>query len=168
MDRGAWQASVHGISKSRTWLKVKSRSRVRLFATPWTVAPQAPPFMWFSSQEYWSGMPFPSPRDLPDPGIELGSPALQADVLPSEPSDRVGRYFLIQGIFLNQGLYTGFLHHRQILYWLSHQGSPGGQWAHYKMTNTVWVHLYEVFEEAKLIETASIIMIVAGGWGREK
>ena len=65
--------------------KVKSLSRVRLFATPWTVAYQAPQSMGFSRQEYWSGLPFPSSADLPDPGIEPGSPALQADVLPSEP-----------------------------------------------------------------------------------
>ena len=56
-------------------VNVKSLSRVRLFVTPWTVADQAPPPMGFSRQEYWSGLPFPSP-DLPDPGIEPGSPAL--------------------------------------------------------------------------------------------
>ena len=66
-------------------MKVKPLSRVRLFATPWTVAYQAPPFMGFSRQEYWSGLPFPSPGDLPDPGIEPRSPALQADALTSEP-----------------------------------------------------------------------------------
>jgi len=66
-------------------MKVKSLSRVRLFATPWTVAYQAPPSMGFSRQECWSGLPFPSPGDLPDPGIEPGSPILQADALPSEP-----------------------------------------------------------------------------------
>ena len=60
-------------------MKVKSLSCVRLFATPWTVAHQAPPSMGFSRQEYWSGLPFPSPGDLPDPGIELRSPTLQAD-----------------------------------------------------------------------------------------
>ena len=65
-------------------MKVKSLSRVRLFATPWTVAHQAPPSMGFSRQEYWSGLPFPSPGDLPDPGIEPRSPALQADALTSE------------------------------------------------------------------------------------
>ena len=65
--------------------KVKSLSRVRLFATPWTVTYQAPLSMGFSRQECWSGLPFPSPGDLPDPGIEPGSPALQADALPSEP-----------------------------------------------------------------------------------
>ena len=66
-------------------VKWKSLSRVRLFATPWTVAHQAPPSMEFSKQEYWSGLPFPSPRDLPNPGIEPRSPALQAGPLPSEP-----------------------------------------------------------------------------------
>ena len=64
--------------------KVKSLSCVQLFSTPWTVAYQASPSMGFSRQEYWSGLPFPSPGDLPDPGIEPGSPALQADSLPSE------------------------------------------------------------------------------------
>ena len=64
---------------------VKLLSRVQLFATPWTVARQAPLSMGFSRQEYWSGLPFPSPGDLPDPGIEPGSPALQADALSSEP-----------------------------------------------------------------------------------
>ena len=58
---------------------------VQLFVTPWTVAYQAPPSMGFSRQEYWSGLPFPSPRDLPDPGIEPKSPAFQADALTSEP-----------------------------------------------------------------------------------
>ena len=52
--------------------------------TSWTVACQAPLTMGFSSQEYWSGLPFPSSGDLPDPQIEPGSPALQADSLPSE------------------------------------------------------------------------------------
>ena len=61
-------------------VKVKSLSRVRLFATPWTVAHQAPLSMGFSRQEYWSGLPFPSPGDLPDPGIEHRSPILQADL----------------------------------------------------------------------------------------
>ena len=65
--------------------KVKSLSHVQLFATPWTVAHQAPPSMGFSRQEYWSGLPFPSPGDLPDPGIKPGSPSLQADALTSEP-----------------------------------------------------------------------------------
>ena len=56
----------------------------RLFATPWTAAHQAPLSMKFSRQGYWSGSPFPSPGDLLNPGIEPGSPALQADALPTE------------------------------------------------------------------------------------
>ena len=60
-------------------MKVKSLSRVQLFVTAWTVAHQAPLSMGFSRQEYWSGLPFPSPGDLPNPGIEPRSPALQAD-----------------------------------------------------------------------------------------
>ena len=64
--------------------EVKSLSHVQLFATQWTVAYQAPLSMGFSRQEYWSGLPFPSPGDLPKPGIKPGSPALQADVLTSE------------------------------------------------------------------------------------
>ena len=62
-------------------VKVKSLSPVGLFATLWTVAHQVPPSMGFSRQEYWSGLPFPSPGNLP----ELRSPALQANSLPSEP-----------------------------------------------------------------------------------
>ena len=70
-------------------VKVKPLSRVRLFVTPWTVACQAPPSVEFSRQEYWSELPFPSPGDLPNPGIKPGSPPLQADALLSEP---LGKY----------------------------------------------------------------------------
>ena len=66
-------------------VKVKLLSCVQLFATPWTIACQAPLSMGFSRQEYWSGLPFPSPGYLPDPGFEPRSPALQADSLESEP-----------------------------------------------------------------------------------
>ena len=78
-------------SVTRTSEKLKSSERVKLlshvwlFATPWTIALQTPLFMEFSKQEYWSGVPFPSTGDIPDPGIEPESPALQADSLPSEP-----------------------------------------------------------------------------------
>ena len=71
--------------KAKVKVKVKSLSRVRLFVTPWMVAYQAPRSMGFSRQEYLSGLPFPSPGDLPNPGIEPRSPASQTDVLPSEP-----------------------------------------------------------------------------------
>ena len=66
-------------------VKVKSISRDQLFATPRTVAYHAPPSMGFSRPEYWSRLPFSSPRDLPEPRIEPRSPALQADALQSEP-----------------------------------------------------------------------------------
>ena len=72
----------------------KSLSCVLLFETPWTVAHQAPLSMGFFRQEYWSELPFPSPGNLPDPGIKPMSPvspALQADSLPTEPKIRLNR-----------------------------------------------------------------------------
>ena len=70
-------------------MKVKSESEVAksclTLVTLWTVAYQALPSMGFSRQEYWNGLAIPSPEDLPNPGIEPGSPALQADSLPSKP-----------------------------------------------------------------------------------
>ena len=60
-------------------------SRVQIFVTTWTVARQSPLSMGFPRQEYWNGLPFTPPGDLPDPGIETVSPALQADSLSSEP-----------------------------------------------------------------------------------
>ena len=71
---------------------VKLLSRVWHFATPWTVAYQAPPSLEFSRQKYWNGLPFPFPVDFSDPGIEPGSPTLQADVLPSEPPGKTFRH----------------------------------------------------------------------------
>ena len=68
--------------------KVKSLSRVRLSAIPWTVAYQAPPSMGFSRQGCWNELAFPSPEDLPNPGIKPGSPTLQADALLSEPPEK--------------------------------------------------------------------------------
>ena len=59
------------------------------FATPWTIASQAPLSLGFSRQEYWSDLPFYSPGDLSNPGIEPGFPALQADSLPSEPPELI-------------------------------------------------------------------------------
>ena len=75
--------AVHG-AKRKHRCEVKSLSHVRVFATLWTVACQASPSMGFSRQEYWSGLPFPSPGDLPEPGIKPGSPSLEADALTSE------------------------------------------------------------------------------------
>ena len=68
----------------------KSLSRVQLFATPWTIQS-----MEFSRPEYWSGQPFPSPGDLPNPGIEPRSPALQADSLPAEPQRKPKKKFRV-------------------------------------------------------------------------
>ena len=99
-------------------------SCVWLFVTPWTVQS-----MEFSSPEYWSGQPFASPGDFPNPGIQLRSPALQADSLPVEPQGKskntgVGSLSLLQELFLTQELNQGLLHCRWILYQLSYQGSP--------------------------------------------
>ena len=89
MDSGAWWATISGVAKSTHWKCVHfdlfSRSVVSDSATPWTVAHQAPPSTGFSRQEYWRGLPLPSSGDLPNPGIEPQSPALQTDTLPPEP-----------------------------------------------------------------------------------
>ena len=80
---GDWNAKVG--SPETPGSEVKLLSLVQLFATPWTVAHQAPLSMGFTRQEYWSELPFHSPGDLPNPGIEARSPTLQADALTSEP-----------------------------------------------------------------------------------
>ena len=84
-------------------------SHVQLCATLWTVSCQALLSMGFSRQEYWSGLPSLPPGDLPNPGIQPRSPALQADSLPSEPPGKskntgVGSLSLLQGIFPTQEL----------------------------------------------------------------
>ena len=79
--------------------------------------------MEFSRPEYWSGEPFPSPRDLPNPGIEPRSPSLQVDSLPAEPQggpEYTGVGSLLQQIFLTQESNQGLLHCRRILYQLSY------------------------------------------------
>ena len=91
--------------------------------TPWTVAHQAPQSMEFSRQEYWSGLPFPSPGDLPDPGIKPGSPALQADALPSEP--QIWSIKSLQGECL---LLFNLLHACQVTTVMSDSLQPLGLW----------------------------------------
>ena len=91
-------------------------------------AHQAPPSQGFSRQEHWSGLPCSPPGDLPNPGIEPRSPALQADPLPSKPQGQpkntgVGSLSLLPWIFPTQELNRGLLHCRRILYQLSYQGS---------------------------------------------
>ena len=80
-------------------VKVKSLSHVQLFVTPWTVAYHAPQSMEFSRQKYWSGLPFPSPGDRPNPGTEPGSPALQADSLATREA---ALYFSLANTKINQ------------------------------------------------------------------
>ena len=95
--RSNWATNIHCGTKIlyAAWkVKMKSLSCVQLFATPWTVAHQASPSMGFSRQEYWCGLPFPSPGDLPHPGIEPRSPSLQTDALPSEPQ---GKSYMLHG-----------------------------------------------------------------------
>ena len=109
---------------------------VQLFATPWTVAHQAPLYMGFSRQEYWSGLPCPPPGDLPSLGIKPGSPTLQADFLlfesPGKPKNTgVDSLSLLQGIFPTQESNRGLLHCTQILYQLSYQGSQNFKWPLY-------------------------------------
>ena len=102
-----WQSSHYNKEKQKQhkcpiidvkWSEVKwSRSVMSDSATLWTVANQAPPSMGFSRQEYWSELPFPSPGELPDPGIKPRSPTLHGGALTSEPWER-----LIRGVFLNK------------------------------------------------------------------
>ena len=82
----SFAVSTRGPASEPKVKSVKSLSHVRLFATPWTIAYQAPPSVEFSRQEYQSGLPFPSPGDLPNPGIEPGLLLyIQTDTLPPEP-----------------------------------------------------------------------------------
>ena len=105
--------------------KLKSLSRVRLFAISWALACQALPSMGFSRQEYWSGLPFPSSGHLPDPGIKPGSLALQADSLPSEKA-QVAKVLELQ---------------------LQHQSF---QWIHRLISFRIdWLDLFAVQETAK-------------------
>ena len=85
------EAGIIGLAHSFSLWKLTcySLSHVWLFVTPWTVTCQALLSMGFSRQEYWCGLPFPSPGDLPNPGVEPRSPTLQADSLPSEPPGKL-------------------------------------------------------------------------------
>ena len=135
---------------SHVWM-LSCFSLVQLFVTLWTIACQAPLSTGFSRQQYWSGLPLSPPEDLSDLGMEPMSLAL-AGGWASEESEvaqscltlcnpmncslprfsihgifpgnntGVGCHFLLQGIFLTQGLNPGLLHCRQMLYCLSHQG----------------------------------------------
>ena len=81
---------IKGETDSNTIIVQSLAQSCPTLCNPWTVAHQAPLSMGFSRQEYWSGLPFPSPGDLPDPGIKPRSPALQEDALTSEPPGKPG------------------------------------------------------------------------------
>ena len=113
----------------------KQPSHVQLFVNLWTIQS-----VEFSRPGYWNGYPFPSPGDLPNPGIKPRSPTLQADPLPDEPQGKpkntgVGSLSLLQRIFPTQESIRGLLHCRQILYQLSYQGSPLSKTPHSKWKN---------------------------------
>ena len=116
---------IAGVRAEENWVKVKVTQLCRTLCNPpWTIQS-----MEFSRQEYWSGLPFPSPGNLPNPGIKPRSPALQADSLLAEPQGKhkntgVGGLSLLQQIFPTQESNQGLLWCRQILYQLSYQGSP--------------------------------------------
>ena len=109
LPTGLWGKSYH-----LCYWKWKLLSLVLLFSTPWTIQS-----MEFSRPEYWSGQPFPSPGDLPNPGIETRSPTLQVDSLPAESQGEpkntgVSNLSPLQRIFPTQELNWGLLHCRQI------------------------------------------------------
>ena len=122
------------------WSRVKSLSHVWLFATPWTIAYQAPQSMEFSRQEYWSGLPFPSPGDLPDSGIEPGSPTLQADALPSEPPGKPISFIKNTSCFPIALLLSFFL--RKKTYWLGMCSSVPALW--FSSTESSFCHSYSL------------------------
>ena len=116
-----YQLSQKGSPRILEWVKVKVAQLCPTLCDPIQFLESRP--------EYWSG-PFPSPEGLPNPGIEPRSPALQADSLSAEPQGKpkntgAGSLFLLHGILPTQGLNPALLHYRQILYHLSHKGSPG-------------------------------------------
>ena len=144
------QRGIVKVSVSKLGIHRKSESESRSvlsdsFATTRTIQS-----MEFSRPEYWSGSPFPSPGDRPNPGIEPRSPTLQEDSSPAEPPEKppntgVGSLSLLQGIFLTQELNRGLLHCRQILYQLSCDGSPwkSGKWHKIKKLRSNSLHSKE-------------------------
>ena len=126
--------------------KRKSLSHVQLFATPWTVACQAPLSMEFFRPEYWSGLPFSSSGDLPNPGIEPRSPTLQADSLPSELPGKpknagVGSLSLLRWIFLTQESKWELLHCRRILIQLSYEGDNTAKDKESRTDTALWLQI---------------------------
>ena len=154
----AWMGTKKSVTLPK-WKKeseVKLLSCVQLFATSWTVAYQAPPSMGFPRQEYWSGVPFPSPGDLSDPGIEPRSPTLQAEFLPAELRGKpkntgVGNLSLLQGIFPTQELNQGLLQRWFFTSWISKEAQVQGiicaSWESCMITTTpvAWLNQLNYF-----------------------
>ena len=140
-------------------LLLRHFSRVQLFETPWTVAHQPPLSIGFSGQEYWSGLPFSSPGDLPDQGIKPGSPELQTNSLPSEPPGKqhLNKFHPIKSIFVNsepQEMWTeaGKWQLSFLSPFNSRTEAPGvsksnlGCWVCYSDPNSCWLSaLYNIF-----------------------
>ena len=80
-----WGATAFSVKLVYSYLNYQNQTKSTKIGNYMDCSPPGPLSMEFSRQEYWSGLPFPSPGDLPDPGIELGSPEFQGDSLPSEP-----------------------------------------------------------------------------------
>ena len=135
---------------------MKSLSHVQLFATPWTIAHQALLSMGFSRQEYWSGLPFPSPGDLPNPGIEPRSLALQADALTSEPPGKPqGLAHVIQNSRLqpNPKLLKQ-KRKKEVLVREMKPGSFGLQvWLHLGAETSLEIHLYPSLGSLSLLSS---------------
>ena len=137
-------------------------------ATPWTIACQAPLSTEFSRQEDWTGLPFPSPEDLPDRGIEPRSPTLQANSLLDEPPGKpkntgVGSPSLLQGIFLSRQSNQGLLHCRWILYQLSCQESPNLQYSHL-LVHVPVINQFLTTQLAALLEAPCTRLSQRGGF----
>ena len=130
------------------------------FATPWTIARQIPLSMGFSRQESWSGLPFPSPEDLPDPGIEPGSPTVQADSLPSEPCLPFHLPNWISNIqlsFLPENCLLQTLHSN------SHFTLASSQLGHLPVFSSMTLLLFFPNLESRLICLMSLFSLLASG-----
>ena len=116
------------------WYYIYIYARVCLFGTPWTIACQAPLSMEFFRQEYWNGLSFPSPGDLPDPGIELASPVWAGGFFTTAPPRKPYIYIYVlyyYYYYMYRALSLGakFLHaHHKTLMLLDHQTGLEGNW----------------------------------------
>ena len=102
-DNWVWLKQLRSPQKASGWKKIGIQSC--LFVNPWTIARQAPLTIEFSMQEYWSRLPFPSPGDLPYPGIKFKSPAFQVDSLLSESSKKCLKKLSTKDLFPDRLLF---------------------------------------------------------------